>query len=72
MRTKPYVVAWSSGDDSVQNNSFLHTGDWRRQTSVFKPDLLSSQGRKDTVITEELLKGIKFCTSKNEPNVVRM
>jgi len=42
MRTKPYAVAWSRGNDSVQSNSFLHTVDWRRQTSVFHPALLSA------------------------------
>ena len=64
MRKKPYAVAKSRGDDSVQSSSFLHTVDWRRQTSVFQPALLSSQGRKDTVIAEEPTEGIKYYTSK--------
>jgi len=42
IRTKPCPVAWISGGDSVQSNSFLPAVDWMRQTSVFQPALLSS------------------------------
>jgi hypothetical protein len=64
IRTKPCAVAWSRGGDSVQSNSFLHTVGWRRQTSVFQPALLSSQGRKDTVLAEEPTEWTKYCTSR--------